>query len=121
MADAYPADARSARFLLRSLARHHLYGARSGPGLERDRGRCCQAEVYLLGVVYICTADSVSRDIDKFRPQAPRLPPVEAVASPRLSGTSACDASFHFEGQTRRKRATRLWARACGATDRTTH
>src|SRR5271163_1444873 len=118
MANAYPADARCARFLLCSLARHHLYGARSGPRLERDCGRCCQAEVYLFGVFYFCATDSVGCDVDKFRPQTPRLRPVEAAPSPRLCGTGARGPSFHIEGQTRRKRATRLWARAWGAADR---
>src|SRR5208283_2458794 len=120
MADAYPADARGARFLLCALARNHLYGARSGPRLERDCGRCCEAEVYLFGVFYFCAVDSAGRDIDKFRPQTPRLRPVEAASSPRLSRTSSCGSSFHLEGQTRRKRAARLWARACGATDNAT-
>jgi YD repeat-containing protein len=81
--------------------------SQSNRSSRQKRKSGCQAEVYLLGVFYFCATDSVGRDVDKFRPETPRLRPLEAAPSPRLSGTSSCGPLFHFEGQTRRKRATR--------------
>src|SRR6266481_7339033 len=120
LANAYPADARPARFLLRSAARHHLHCARSGSGLACNRGRYRQTEVYLFRVLHFRATDSAGRDLDQLCSQTPRLRPMETAPSPRLSGAGTRGPSFHLESQTQRSRAGRLWASACGATQRAT-